>query len=646
MKEDASLNLNAPILQALLDLLPGTLHVKDRAHRYCIVNRRYLERWGGTAEQVIGRTSAEAYGDLFGPEPDRRNAEVLATGEALPFYEVTYPDRHGGSIILWATKVPIRDSHGEVTHVLTFSLDITPLKRTQQQLDESEQLRSSIVQHSLECFITADDAGRIVEFNPAAEQVFGYARAEALGKRIASLLHVREPQRGGASDASARRSRDLLARAGERFETLGCRADGRLIPIEISLVAIPLHERRLFTACVRDLSEQQRAQTELERQRQALQQSERLSVLGTLAAGISHELRNPLSVVVSQAKLLEEGLVSDRSRPRVSAIVRAADRCAAIVRAFLDQSRSGPRRSEHFDLAQVVDAALDLSAHVLREHHVALDMERVQPGITVRGDPHQLSQVVLNLLLNAAAAMQASEAPREIRIATQLSEAGNSVDLTVSDTGPGIPPELRERIFERFFTTKPVGSGTGLGLAICRDIVAAHGGSISVDEVSGGGASFRIRLPVSRPKDEAHSTQEAAASASGRYRVLVVDDESEVAELLCEILEIEGHEVDVAESGEAALQRLEKSRYDLMLSDMRMPGINGAVLYESVCQRHPELFGRFAIITGDSLSENARFLQRTRIPYLAKPFTPRQVRELVDRLGSGKSAGASRHGHP
>jgi transcriptional regulator with PAS, ATPase and Fis domain len=114
MSENVPLSLNGPILQALLDLLPGTLHVKDRALRYCIVNRKYLERWGATAEQVIGRTSTQAFGNFFGVEADERNQEVFATGKALPFYEVTYPDHRGGKVILWATKVPILDVHGSV----------------------------------------------------------------------------------------------------------------------------------------------------------------------------------------------------------------------------------------------------------------------------------------------------------------------------------------------------------------------------------------------------------------------------------------------------------------------------------------------------------------------------------------------------
>ena len=639
MKENSPLRLDGPILQALLDLLPGTLHVKDRALRYCLVNRKYLERWGGTADGVIGRTSSEAFGDLFGAGPDKRNEEVFATGKALPFYEVTYPDKRGGSVVLWSTKVPIQDDQGNVTHVLTFSLDITPLKRMQVKLDESEQVRSAIVEHSLECFITAHEDGRIVEFNPSAEQVFGYTRAEALGKPIGDLLHTIERNHLAGSDVSWQRSRALLERAGQRFETLGMRADGTTIPIEISLVEIPLRERRLWTACVRELSERQRAQAELERQRQALHRSERLTVLGTLAAGISHELRNPLSVVVSHARMLEDELTADGPQARLNAIVRAAERCAAIVSAFLDQSRAGPRKVEHCDLGQVIESALDLTAHVLREQNVSLGIEHSPPGITVEGDPHQLSQVVLNLVLNASAAMQESDAPRQIVIGTRLNAAEDTVELSVGDSGPGIAPVLRERIFDRFFTTKAVGAGTGLGLAICRDIVSAHGGNISVDQSAQGGALFRVQLPVSRRNERPTTSATMAAGQVPSYRVLVVDDDREIAELLREILELAGHEVDVADSGESALRRLADAQHDLVLSDIRMPGMDGTAFYDVLCEQHPALAARLAFVTGDILSPKvAEFVKRTGIPHLAKPFQPRQVTELVAQLGGGRTA--------
>jgi PAS domain S-box-containing protein len=500
-------SLDGPVVQALLDLLPGTLHVKDRQYRYCMVNRKYLERWGARPHEVIGRTSTEAFGGIFGPGPDKRNEEVFATGRALPFYEVTYPDKQGGSVILWSTKVPILDEQGVVTHVLTFSLDITPLKRMQE---------------------------------------------------------------------------------------------------------------------------------ELERQRQTLHQSERLSVLGNLAAGISHELRNPLTAVLAQAKLLEEELDAGKSQKRLGAIVRAAERCAAIVHAFLDQSRAGPRKVEHVDVEQIVASALDLTAFVLRERNISLSVEHSHAGATVEGDPHQLSQVVLNLLLNASEAMRESDAPRELAIRTRLNETTDSVELTVSDTGPGIVPELRERIFERFFTTKAVGAGTGLGLAICRDIVAAHGGRISAESAARGGAVFRVTLPASQRTERAEAGATGNVGAVPSCRVLVVDDDSQVVDLLREILELAGHDVDVAASGESALERLGGAEYDVVLSDMRMPGMDGAALYDALCGQHPRLAARFGYITGDTLSaDSAAFLRRSGIPHLSKPFEPRQVAELVAQLGSG-----------
>jgi PAS domain S-box-containing protein len=498
------LQLDGSILQALLDLLPGTLHVKDRALRYCIVNRKYLERWGGSAAEVIGRTSQEAFGDLFGPGPDERNAEVFATGKALPFYEVTYRDANGGDLVLWSTKVPILDERGDVTHVLTFSLDITPLKRMQ---------------------------------------------------------------------------------------------------------------------------------AELERQRQALQHSERLSVLGTLAAGISHELRNPLSVVVSQAKLLEDELAGDKPQARLNAIQRAGERCAAIVSALLDQSRHGPRKLEPVALTQVVGSALDLTMHVLREQNVDLTIEHSHPDIVVDADPHQLSQVVLNLVINAGTAMQESPPPRQLAIRTGLNASTKAVELTVSDSGPGIAPELRERIFERFFTTKGAGEGTGLGLAICRDIVTAHGGRIGVEPSALGGALFRVELPLGNRNQRAAENAKTQADADTSYRILVVDDESEIAGLLREILELAGHSVDIADSGAAALRCIAGADYHFVLSDIRMPGMDGTALYDVLCRQYPELVPRVAFITGDTLSTHvAQFLRRTGIPHLAKPFHPRQVTELVAQL--------------
>jgi CheY-like chemotaxis protein len=263
----------------------------------------------------------------------------------------------------------------------------------------------------------------------------------------------------------------------------------------------------------------------------------------------------------------------------------------------------------------------------------------------VKGDPHQLSQVVLNLVLNAATAMQDSSAPRQLAIGTRLNDGRDTVEISVADSGPGIAPELRERIFERFFTTKAADGGTGLGLAICRDIVAAHGGRISAHASAQGGALFRVQLPAAHRAERVAASAQSEASSVPGYRVLVVDDESEIASLLREILELAGHEVDVAASGESALRCVTQGDYDFVLSDMRMPGMDGAMFYQALRRQRPELVARLAFITGDTLSPNvAGFLRRTGIPHLAKPFHPRQVTELIAQLA--QQEGGSPAGRP
>ena len=216
---ESAIPLEAPVLQALLDIIPGTLHVKDRWLRYCVVNRYYLERWGLPASEVIGRRSSEIFGDEFDVVVEARDREVLETGEPLPFYEVEYPTEDGGTVALWATKVPILDDAGRPSHVLTLALDITPLKHAQRALDESEQVRSAMVEHALDSIIAFDQNGAIVEFNPAAERTFGYRRADVLGTPAARIL---APDRDPAAVVVPFAS----AASGRRIQSEAERADG------------------------------------------------------------------------------------------------------------------------------------------------------------------------------------------------------------------------------------------------------------------------------------------------------------------------------------------------------------------------------------------------------------------------------------
>ncbi|MGZ9112293.1 MAG: response regulator, partial [Rhodoplanes sp.] len=287
------------------------------------------------------------------------------------------------------------------------------------------------------------------------------------------------------------------------------------------------------------------------------------------------------------------------------------------------------------------DASLDMVGYRLRSAGVQVICDIAPDLPETMADPDQLNQVFSNLFLNAQQAMAENDAAdaRILRILAHYDAAAHSLKIDVIDTGPGIAADVMPRVFEPFFTTKPAGVGTGIGLAVTRGIIQSHGGSISVRSPwRGGGAAFCISLPVQPVEQRSGSVAETGeAKAASARRILIVDDESDIARMLAEILTADGHIVAVAESGEQALQTLATAPFDLVISDLIMPGMDGPRLYKHLQERRPELADRVLFMTGDTLSMRARdFVTDTARPMLEKPFTPeearRTVQEAFDRL--------------
>jgi len=379
--------------------------------------------------------------------------------------------------------------------------------------------------------------------------------------------------------------------------------------------------------------EAKRLRTAQERLQAQLVQNEKLAAMGQLLASVAHELNNPLSVVLGQAVLLAELAGDTTHGPRARKIAQAAERCARIVKNFLALARQQPPERRTVHLNAVVQEALELVGYLLRVDDVVVTLDLAQGLPTLWADPHQLHQVVVNLVTNAHQAMRGSSLPRRLTLATGLDPRASRVVLEVADTGPGIPPEIRSRIFEPFFTTKPPGQGTGLGLPLCHGIVEEHGGTMEVDEAPGGGAVFRVELPVAPPPAPPETITAAAPSPRMGRRVLVVDDEPEVASVLADLLAADGHLVDTAASGQAALARLEDGSYDVILSDLRMPGLDGPGLYREVRRRDPGRARRFVFLTGDGLSPETRaFLDQVDARLtLSKPFDLAEVRHVLSQ---------------
>ncbi|WP_205854720.1 hybrid sensor histidine kinase/response regulator [Piscinibacter defluvii] len=388
------------------------------------------------------------------------------------------------------------------------------------------------------------------------------------------------------------------------------------------------------------LADTTRAEAELARQREALHQSEKLSALGSLLAGVAHELNNPLTVVVGRAMQLEEQAASATDRERAQAIRSAAERCTRIVRTFLAMARRQDAVRSATDLNAVLRGALELLGYQLHSGAV-LVRTQLDPALPrVLADADQLSQVFLNLLMNAQQAMAGQPGERRLRVRSR--RHGGQVRMEVEDNGPGVPAELAGRIFDPFFTTKPVGEGTGVGLAVSLGIVQSHGGTLALETPDGGGARFVVTLPV-LGAEETPAPLAGPAPADGApgapRRILVVDDEPEIGALLRELLESAGHMVMLAASGQEALERLSTQAFDVVLTDLKMPGMDGPTLYREIARRDPALAQRVIAMTGDALGGGVQaFVQQHGLPLLHKPFDAPEVLAQVRRAGGAGRA--------
>lgn len=514
---------------------------------------------------------------------------------------------------------------------------------TEKRLRQRERWFSTLFRSIADAVVAVDLRGNITLLNPAAEFLIGKKLEDVAGlpaREVIQLIpahawEAREP----ALDRVLRERKQIHV---PESTMMGPNNSTRFVSDSAAPV---LDEEQLLGAVMvlRDVTEQKRLQSQLEL-------SDRLASLGTMAAGVAHEINNPLAVVMANASLLLDDLRASNpspATPDAGAPVRpalkaeemiealtemstAAGRIGTIVRDLMTFARPTPRGNGDAEVRRAVEWAVRTTAHELR--HRARVVITVDDPLIARIDEVRLGQVLVNLLVNAAQAIAPGDVARnEVSISARSGPQGHVV-LEVRDSGSGMPLEVQRRIFDPFFTTKPVGAGTGIGLSICRGMVRSAGGDVEVESTVGKGTLFRVILPSVAPSEAVRPASAATSATVRRGRILVVDDEALVLRTIQRILV--DHDVLCTSSiGEAMEVLRHDAEFDLILCDVIMPDATGIDLYESLITIEPDLAAKIVFLSGGALTAKvAAFLSSVSNPRIEKPFSVVQLRNEVRRL--------------
>lgn len=403
--------------------------------------------------------------------------------------------------------------------------------------------------------------------------------------------------------------------------------------IQLAPIRDSRHRPVKLTYILRDISPEVHAREKEKAMQRELTLTSRLAAIGELAAGIAHEINNPLTSVIGFAQLLGKMDIPEGMKEPVEVIQDGACRTAGIVQKLLTFARQNKPGKEMVNINSLLQSTLDLRAYELRVHNIKVN-QALDPALpATMANPGQLQQVFLNIIVNAQHAITAVEKPGEISVQTEYTNG--VIRVAITDNGTGIAPDTMQKLFDPFFTTKTDSGGTGLGLSISYGIIQEHLGKILVESQPGEFARFIIELPVvqspatDNPERKPAPGQITPGPVNAK-KILVIDDEPQICRVLYRLLSTTGFQVDTIFDAQTALERLESVNYDLILLDIKMPGMTGIQFCEKLRGINPGLLGRVICVTGDIISRPVQaFLNRTGLPFITKPFL---FEDLMDKV--------------
>jgi PAS domain S-box-containing protein len=627
---DRRLSVFAGIVLAAVEQADDAVEITDRAARVIYVNQAWQRVFGYERSEAIGRFLSDLVRDRARPAHDAsfyRFTEARVTA-GKSWLGVLNSSTRSGTLHLNEANVTPFDADAETFHGnFVVRRDVAHrAERDAALLAAHREFRG--VLSAIPDGVAVLRDGLVYFANPTLLSLVGRDDEGVVGRPFIDLI--------ADADREAFLGREPKAPVSVRM--LSPSGSARLV--EISAAGSISFEGRPATILVaRDITERRIAEEQLAR-------AERLAALGELAAGVAHELNNPMAYVVMNLELMRSTLEARQDEatrePLAEALdgIRRMQEIALELRTFSGSDDVGLPEAVGVDGA--VESAINITRNQIR--HRATVQRDIEPGLAVYAREGPLVQVLVNILANAADAIPHDGGEHTITVEVRAVEGGR-VRISVSDTGAGIPPEILLRLFDPFATTKARGQGSGLGLAISRRIVDRFGGDIRAENLPSGGAKITVTLPAAPANVKSSGMVPPPVSVPReRVRVLVIDDEVAICRALKRVLA--GHDVTTLSDAREGLSRLADDDFDVVICDLMMPGMSGYKLYAAACAARPSLRTRFVFVSGGALSDEAsRFLKTCECPVLPKPFANADVLDAVDRVAKPRTRAGARAAH-
>ena len=623
-------------LNEIINSVADPIFVKDRQHRWVLINDAFCSFMGHNREKLIGKSD---YDFLPKEESDifwEKDEVVFKSGEEN-INEETITDSRAIVHTIITKKTLYSNVKGE-QFIVGIIRDITIRKRAEENLQKSNQALQAIIDASPLAIFTLDHNLRVTSWSPAAERIFGWSKEEAVGQYNPIVPEEKW------DEFKALVSEVLSGKGYSNSEVRRRTKDGRAIYVNVSTEPLRDAHGKVVGALgvIQDVTESKRIKEDTRRLESQLAQAQKMESIGTLAGGIAHDFNNILAAIIGYSELaLDDVTDPEKLAAEIKEVIKAGDRAKHLVSQILTFSRKTETKYSPMELPALIKESLKMLRSVIPTT-VDIRSDIIKSGL-VMSDPTQIHQLIMNLCTNAAHSMDESGGILSISLQKAHIEGGDAdslglspghyLRLSVSDTGHGMPPEIIERIYEPYFTTKELSRGTGLGLSVVHGIVKSHGGAIKCKSAPGKGTTFDIFLPELVLEKEAPKPSKEEPLPTGAERILYVDDEPALTGIAEKMLGKLGYDVTTLNSSLKALEvfRANPDTFDLVITDMTMPGMTGDKLAQNLMEIRPDIPVILCSGYSEHISSEKAESKGIR-EYLMKPLQQKVLAETIRKV--------------